>query len=374
MRVLHLLSSTGYHGAENMAAQLIRDLSAQGIENYVGAFRNNESSNTDILGVVRDVVKESVIFDCPGKLDVGAVLSLRRYIGERKVQLIHSHKYKTNFYAAVARLGTDCALVATCHNWLVGEAKMRLYAAIDKRVLRAFDCVVGVSERVAGELRRHVGAAKTIKIDNGVDLARFDGSVSADEAKKALGVGPRAVVGFVGRLAAAKGVSQLLRAVRSLGDRGIELDVLIVGEGEMERELRNEADGLGLRDRVRFLGRREDMPRVYAAMDVLVLPSFEEAFPMVVLEGMAAGVPVVSTRVGDVPYMLEGGRCGILVEPGSVTELGEAIRALAGDRTRARQIGSAAQRRAREHFSSRAMAGRYREIYEQVWQDSHRAA
>jgi glycosyltransferase involved in cell wall biosynthesis len=250
---------------------------------------------------------------------------------------------------------------------------MRLYAAIDKRVLKAFDRVVGVSERVAGELRRHVGPAKTVKIDNGVDLARFDGSVSADEAKKALGLGPRAVVGFVGRLAPAKGVSQLLRAVRSLGDRGIELDVLVAGEGEIKRELRSEAQALGLSERVQFLGRREDMPRIYAAMDVLVLPSFEEAFPMVVLEGMAAGVPVVSTRVGDVPYMLDEGRCGILVEPGTVAELGEAIRGLVADRARARQIASAAQRRAREHFSSRGMAGRYKEVYGQVWQDLHRA-
>ncbi|MGB7543159.1 MAG: glycosyltransferase, partial [Burkholderiales bacterium] len=299
-----MLSSTGFHGAENMAAELIRGLSAEGVENYVGTFWNNESSNTEIIRAAGDAVRDAVVFKCRGKWDWRTVFSLRNYVQKHRINIIHSHKYKTNLYAAVSSLGLRCLLISTCHNWLLTDAKLRLYAALDKRVLRAFDKIVGVSQEVLDELRRHIAHEKTVKIDNGVDIAKFSGRISKHEAKARLGLLDRRVVGFVGRLSRDKAVSSLLRAVELLKDQAISVDVLIVGEGEQEVGLRTEADALGIGERVHFLGQRHDTPQLYAAMDIFVLPSLKEAFPMVVLEAMAAGVPVIATRVGDIPYIL----------------------------------------------------------------------
>jgi glycosyltransferase involved in cell wall biosynthesis len=253
----------------------------------------------------------------------------------------------------------------------MGDTKMRFYAALDKRVVKAFDKVVGVSGEVADELRKYAGDARTVKIDNGVDVTRFSGSISRDDAKIALSLGKRPVVGFVGRLTSDKGVSYLLRSARLLKDQGVELEVLIVGEGDFSRALHDEAVHLGIAEQVRFLGRREDMPRVYAAMDVLVLPSLKEAFPMVVLEAMAAGIPVIATRVGDVPYILNEGECGVLVEQENALALSDAIRNLIGDQAAMRRVALSGQRRARERFSSEAMATRYRELYAQAWAERY---
>jgi glycosyltransferase involved in cell wall biosynthesis len=369
MRVLHLLSSTGFHGAENMAAQLIRDLSSQGVENYLGVFWNNEGSNTDIVGLVRDVAQDSVIFNCRGKLDWRVMRELRGYIRRHQIDAIHSHKYKTNLYAIIARLGLRCALISTCHNWLLTDARMRFYAAFDKRVLMAFDKIVGVSQEVTEELRRYISAEKIAKIDNGVDLQRFSGLIEKRRAKEELGIRGGTIIGYVGRITPEKGISCLLRAARLLRDHGTQADILIVGDGDSRREFEKEAAHLEIGDRVHFLGQRNDTPQIYAAMDIFVLPSLKEAFPMVVLEAMASGVPVIATRVGDIPYIFGNGECGVLVEPNADSELSEAMNKLLADRGAAQRMALAGQRRVRTRFSSLEMARSYRKLYQETLAD-----
>lgn len=366
MRALHLLSSTGFHGAENMAAELIRGLSARGVENYVGTLRSSEDSNTEIVDAVRDVVRDAVVFQCQGRVDWRVPVALRRYVREHEINVVHSHKYKTDFYAAVACMGLQCVLISTCHNWLLTSAKMRLYAALDKMALKAFDKAVGVSRAVADELQSHLGEGRTAKIDNGVDTARFTGAIPKDDAKAALGLVGKSVVGFVGRLTQEKGVANLLRAAQLLRSKGTPVEVLIVGEGEHRDELQREARALGIGGSVRFLGQRRDTPPLYAAMDIFVLPSLVEAFPMVVLEAMAMGVAVVASRVGDIPYIL--GKDGVLVDPGRVPELSAAISGLLLDERGTQEKASAGQRRVREDFSSLAMARRYHELYAEAWE------
>jgi glycosyltransferase involved in cell wall biosynthesis len=363
---LHLLSSTGFHGAENMAAELIRGLSARGVENYVGTLRSREDSNTEIVDAVRDVVRDAAVFQCQGRADWRVLFALRRYVQEHEINVVHSHKYKTDFYAAIACRGLRCVLISTCHNWLLTSTKMKFYAALDKMVLKAFDKAVGVSSAVADELRRHLGDGKTAKIDNGVDTARFTGAISRHEAKAALGLLGKPTVGFVGRLTPDKGVASLLRAVRLLRNNGTPVEALIVGEGEHRDALQREARELGIDGSVRFLGQRRDTPALYAAMDVFVLPSRTEAFPMVVLEAMAMGVVVVASRAGDIPYIL--GKDGVLVDPEAVAALSAAIQGLLLDEGVAREKASAGQQRVREHFSALAMARRYHELYAEAWE------
>jgi len=364
MRVLHMLSSTGFYGAENMAAELIRGLAARGVENFVWSLRSGEGSNTDIVGTVRDFARDAAVVECRGKWDWRLPFALRNYVREHGIDVVHSHKYKTNFYAAIACRGMPCVLVSTCHNWLLDGAKLRLYAALDKIVLKAFDRVVGVSDEVLAELRKRLDRERTMKIDNCVNVERFDASMPKDAAKAALGLGHGPLVGFVGRLTPDKGVSNLLEAARSLRKQGTFIDILVIGDGEHQEELQREASSLGLGGNVHFLGRRDDMPRLYAAMDVFVLPSLREGFPMVVLEAMASGVAVIATRVGDIPYLVQEG--GILVDPGGVPDLAAAMLRLVSDESEARRLGHAGRERVRRNFTSSIMAQRYQDLYEET--------
>ena len=366
MRVLHLLSSTGYHGAENMAAELIRQLAAQGIRNHLGVFRSSDRSNLDILEIAGRDVENGTVFDCRGRFDVRTVFALRRYVRSHGIDVIHSHKYKTNLYAFLANLGLRKKLVSTCHNWLGDSLAMRFYAWLDKRILRNFDMAVGVSSEIVAELKKHVPSHRFMRIGNGIDIRKYQKSANRDEARRQLQVGNRRVIGFVGRLSPEKGIGYLLRAVGNLVKDREDVCALIVGDGEQAEGLRSEAQALQIADRVIFTGNRSDTPTLYAAMDVFVLPSLQEAFPMVILEAMASGVPVVATRVGDVAEIIEPGRTGLLVDTKDVAALQAAIHEVLAHREQADSMSAAARARTEEKFSSAAMATQYRSVYERV--------
>jgi len=366
MRVLHLLSSTGYHGAENMTAELIRQLAVQGVRNHLGVFRSSDRSNVDILKKTRRDVENGTVFDCRGRFDMRTVFALRGYVRSHGIDIIHSHKYKTNLYAFLANLGLRKKLVSTCHNWLGQSLAMRFYAWLDKRILRNFDMVVGVSTEIVTELKKHVPQDRIMRIGNGIDIRKYQKSGSRDEARRQLQIGSRRVIGFVGRLSPEKGIGYLLRAVHNLVKGGQDVCLLIVGDGEHAGRLKEEAQSLAIADRVIFTGNRSDTPRLYAAMDVFVLPSLQEAFPMVILEAMACGVPVVATRVGDVAEIMEHGRTGLLVDPKDATALQTAINEMLTNQDAAERMSEVARKRTEKDFSSVVMGTHYRSLYERV--------
>ena len=137
----------------------------------------------------------------------------------------------------------------------------------------------------------------------------------------------------------------------------------IAGRGEEEENLRRLASELGIADRVRLLGLRDDIDRVLAAGDLFVQPSLSEGLPLAVLEAMSAGLPIVATRVGGVGEAVVDGETGLLVEPGDAPGLALAVRRLLDDPIALASFGESARRRARPEFSVDAMAAHYEELY-----------
>lgn len=371
MRVLHLLSSTGFHGAERMTYELIRQLSAIGVENSVGAFWSNSSSDTHIVHLSKPWVADATVFRCHGRVDLRAITALRRYIVKNRIDVVHSHKYKTNVYSLLACVGLECVLVSTCHNWLPGGLMMRLYTALDKRILAFFDAAVGVSGEVYAELRKHLAADRAYRVGNGVDMDCFLTGMSKEQAKVALGCAGKRVIGFVGRLSASKGLSDLLVALKEVFIENADIHLLVVGDGDQRGALTEQVRTLGMESHVSFLGSRDDTPLLYRAFDMFVLPSHREAFPMVVLEAMAAGVPVVATRVGDVSFILGDEAEEDIVAAGDVMGLTQAIKRILADPVRATERACAGRVRVANLFSARAMAENYRQIYERALARRH---
>jgi glycosyltransferase involved in cell wall biosynthesis len=180
------------------------------------------------------------------------------------------------------------------------------------------------------------------------------------ESRRRLGIptdGPLLVA--VGNLYPVKDHATLLRATARIdGAR-----VAIAGRGEEEKRLRNLADELDLGNRLNLLGLRDDVGEVLATADLFVHPSLSEGLPLAILEAMAAGLPIVATRVGGVPHALDDGRAGLLVPPGDPPALEAALRALLQEPARAAELGRAAHARARSVYSLAAMTDRYLEIY-----------
>lgn len=365
MKVLHLLSSTGFHGAESMTAELVRQLHALGVDIHVAAFDAGDGGNTEILQAVNGHAQGVARIPCNGPLDHRAFRQLNAYIREHGIDLVHSHKYKTTFYAIPGRWLRRFKLVTTYHNWLTHTPALKFYASLDKQLARFNDAAVAVSTPVAEELRRHMPSRRVHQIDNGIDIQRYARQMSRQEAKAQLGLDPnRPALGFVGRLSPEKGLGFLIQALQQRSQELGGVQTLIVGAGEEQHTLEAQLKQAGLQDRVQLLGNRRDTPLIYSALDAFVLPSLIEAFPMVLLEAMSCGCPVVATDVGEVHRIVQPGVTGLIVPPQDAAALGQALVDLLTAPDRADQMGQTAAQEAQKRFSAASMARQYLQVYQ----------
>jgi glycosyltransferase involved in cell wall biosynthesis len=178
-----------------------------------------------------------------------------------------------------------------------------------------------------------------------------------------LGLSSCALVGAVARLEEQKGLRYLIEAARSVLDQGQEVHFVVVGDGPLRPALQGMINELGLDRHISLLGRRDDMSNIYASLDLLVMPSLDEGLPMVLLEAMGAGVPVIATPVGAVPRLLHDGETGLLVEPRDVAGLRDAILTMLRQPEFAMTMAVAGRALVRNYFSADAMAGQYANLY-----------
>jgi glycosyltransferase involved in cell wall biosynthesis len=366
VRVLQLLSSTAFHGAEAMAAELVRQLHGLGVENHVALLDNGGRGDGQLLAQTHGCVAHSARLPCNGALDWQTFRALAHYLLEHDIDVVHSHKYKSTFYAAAACRWQNRGLVTTYHNWITTTPALKAYALLDKALARFNDAAIGVSAPVVQTLTRWVPQQRLHQIDNGVDVDRFQPAADRALAQRELGLaagGP--LLGCVGRLSKEKGIDRLLASLAQL-PKSLAWRLALVGDGDQQSALQAQAETLGLAGRVHFLGRREDTARYYQAFDLYVLPSYLEAFPMALLEAMACGCPAIASAVGEVPRILDGGACGRLVSnddaSGWPSAIGESLAQLEvlqvqADRARQRVVAL---------YSARAMAQAYRQVYTAV--------
>lgn len=365
MRILQLISSGGYYGAESMIVNLAESLEKLGHHCTLGLFDNVHRPKNDFAEVAetQGITVERIV--SKGRMDWNAVRAIRECVNRRRIDVIHSHGYKADAYALAAVGRNRQPLVSTCHNWLMTSVPLRVYRFLDLFCLRSFDACVAVSADVAAILRSfRIPEARITTIANGVNLSRFRSAHPAylerSEATKGL------IVGMVGRLTPEKGQEFLLRAAPGILEQFPQTLFVFVGDGPSRQDLEELVQDLDIAPNVRFLGQRRDMPELYAAMDVFVLPSLREAMPMVVLEAMAAGKLVIATRIGDIPKLVVHEKTGVLVKPQDIAGLRDAIlRLITQPEVRAHLAanGSALVDR---NFSAEVMARQYEGVYERI--------
>ena len=257
------------------------------------------------------------------------------------------------------------AVVATAH--LVSDVAPPFRGGISQRLVAAcIDRYIAVSDGVARRLRSGLGAPgdKIRIVHNGIDVDR--GPMHGDPGLRAVlaGRSDRPLVLTVARLDAQKGHGHLLAAAATVPDAVF----VLVGEGREEATLKRQAHALGIAERVRFLGHRNDVPDLLAACDVFVLPSLYEGLPLSVLEAMAAAKPVVATAIDGTTEAVVPGVTGLLVPPADPARLAGAIRALLKDGALARRMGEEGRARVCREFSLRRMIDGVTEVYDELLQ------
>jgi glycosyltransferase involved in cell wall biosynthesis len=309
--------------------------------------------------------------------DLQALWQLYRLMKRERFDVVHAHSTKAGLLGRIAaRLAGVSVILFTAHGWAFTEGrsfwKRSLLAWIERFATRYSTKIICVSEhdyRLALEFKV-ARPEQLMVIHNGLDSQPYlSPSFYRGEVTSTLlsflgrkGVEGRAVVTFVGRLAAPKDPLTLLQAIQKVPD----CKMLIVGDGPLRRELEGFIQQNGLGERVLLVGASDRIPEILAASDIFVLSSYWEGLPLVIIEAMLAGLPVVATRVGGVPELIEEGVTGLLVPPGNPVELARALRALLDDESLRRRMGEAGKKRALELFTLDRMIEQYQQLYKGV--------
>lgn len=368
MKVLHLISSSGYYGAEAVVVSLSQTLRQNGIGSILGVFRNSNKPNLEVASIAQAKGIPVELIPCHGRADRQTWLAIRDIIRREQIDLLHSHGYKAHLYGHFATRGTNCRTVATCHGHhtrnsnkgtlCVSGVKVWGYQKIERAVLPRFDRVIAVSDQIGSSLRTAgLQAKKLAVITNGIDVAEFESAYPAKDLEE-LKRGALAI-GLVGRLVHGKGHEKLLESARNILIQCPNTVVFIVGDGPRWGVLENLAYELGVARSVFFLGKRTDMPQVYAALDLLVLPSATEGMPMAVLEALASKKAVIASNVGGIPEVIHDNKTGRLIKPGDSTALQEAVICLLKNPDLRRCFGTAGNVLVREKYSASHMASKY---------------
>jgi glycosyltransferase involved in cell wall biosynthesis len=365
-KALQLVSTGGVYGAERVLLEVASYVRSAGWQSHVAAI---DGSGADALvSAARARGLEAAKLTTGKDSLMAQARAMARYVDEFGIEIVHSHGYKPSVLMTVMAQTRARVKIATCHGWLRGGAKLRMFEYLEKRALHRFDAVVAVSPQIqATLLQARVPGDRVHLIANGLDAPSAN-PLARDAVRRELGVPDRCcLVVAIGRLDAAKGNSLLLRAVADLPPGIDEWSLAVVGDGAEREYLPGLAAELGLAGRVSFLGYRLDVADILAAADLFVLPSLMEGLPMVLLEAMAAGRAIVATTVGAIPEVVVDRVQGLLVAPGNVGALASAVGRCLADPVLRATLGHAAAARHRDSFSRAAMGRHYLQLYEALY-------
>jgi glycosyltransferase involved in cell wall biosynthesis len=368
IRLLKIVPTLLCGGTENQAITLARSLHHHGFALEVACLRR--------LGPFVDEINARGIplseFRIPGFYSVTALVQKAkfvRHIVKRRIDVMHAYSFYGNVFGILpARLAATPVVIASIRDQ--GAYLTPMQKRVQKFVCRFADCVLVNAESVKEWLiSQGYNPRKIVVIPNGVDLSRFNETTNRSRIRSELHIPDGVpIVTVVSRLTRLKGLEHFLEAAELLQPRFPDARFVIVGyanpaEQEYHNALKALTDQLGLTARVVFTGLRSDVPALLAASTVSVMPSLNEALSNVLLESMAAGAPIVATRVGGTPEAIVDGVTGLLVDPGDSAALADAIARLLENPQLAAQLGRAARQAIEDRYSIERMVRATEQLY-----------
>ena len=347
--MLRVIARLNVGGPALHVAHLSRGLDERGYETtlvagHVGAGEGSMQYVVDELGV-KPVYVDELQRELSFASDALAVRRIVQLIRQVRPAVLHTHTAKAGAVGRTAALLSGSArppvVVHTFHGHVLrgyfSPTRVRAFRSVERMLARSSDALVAVSPEVRDDLVE-LGVAppgKICVVRLGLDLdRRLAAEPSARAAVRAeLGVPEGGfLVGWLGRMIEIKRVDSLLAAFRQLRASGVDAYLALVGDGPLRDALSREAEALGIADRTRFVGFRENVGELYSAFDAVALTSANEGTPVSVIEALASGLPVVATDVGGVSDVVQDGQSGYLVPPNDVAAVAERLARLAGDR------------------------------------------
>lgn len=347
-------------GAESVIVELCKFSLSQAVEPIVGAITTKGEPRPEFLSYLPQGT-QTVIFEGRGKVDLSLLKNIRSYIAQNDIKIVHCHGYKEDIYAFF--LGGQTVKFATNHLWKKINFKGRIYALIDAFVLRAFDCVIAVSEEIADEMSKfkinHIQ-----KINNGVDIERFFPREKSQKLMEKYQLSRQhLIIGMVSSLTPEKGHVFAIRALAEAIKECSNIRLIIVGDGVTANEIQTAINTYGVGDYVLTVGRQDNIPEFLSVFDVFLIASDREGLPIAMLEAMSTGKCVIASSVGEIPNVIDHRENGFLYDFGDMVGLKNAIVELSSDEILRKSCQQQAAEIVKEKYTSYDMTASYCELY-----------
>lgn len=349
----------------------VREREAGGVEVCIATFRRGAAAGASdaFLEAARDAGVRCEVIPETSRFDLRVFRAIGRTAALLEPDIIQTHNAKSHFLLRWSGLWKRYPWIAFHHGYTKEDLKMEIYNRLSRRAMKKARLVLTVTGAFEEQIRSAGVPRSRIRVlHNAISPQWSDGlrSEAARAIRQKLVKSGEKLILAVGRLSPEKGHKDLLEAVRLLSSRqaGLPFRLVLVGDGPERANLERIAQDL--EDRVVLAGHTSDVRPYYGAADLLVLPSHSEGSPNVLLEAMAAGLPILGTAVGGVPEIVEDGRTALLAPPHDPEALANGIKHLLEEPERTASLGQAAAEHVRAHYSPAARAAVLCGIYEEI--------
>ena len=363
MRVLQFICPTGLYGAEMWILALARHLHSHKVHCQLAVTRESTNHPLEIVPRFRALNLTAHELAMKGKFDPRVIFSLARLIQKERVDIIHTHGYKSDILGLMAARLARVKAVATPHGFEnVKDSRLQTYIRLGNSFLPFFDRVAPLSRELERDmLRMGVPPGKIRMIQNGVDLEEVEA-----EARPLKTETPRQntfKICYIGQMAPRKNLGDMLQAFDLLHGEHSHCRLVLIGDGPERESLQARARSLPCGDAVDFLGYRSDRLALLGEMDLFTMSSSLEGIPRCMMEAMAMGIPVAAYDIPGVDQLVLHGKTGLLAPFGHVEQLKDCWKQLLFHRDYAAELSGNAREHILQSFSGARMALEYAALY-----------
>lgn len=370
--ILALMATDHLSGPARQLVQLSENINKLGSYRYCLCFAWPPGMpEPAFFGQIRARGIDLHVLDQKSPFDLSMIRQLQSIIRNKKIDLVQTHGYKPNVLGCFLQKLCGIPWVAYLHGDTMEDFKLRCYFLAEKLVIRQADIVITVSHAMRNSMVANGGKSVRVHaVHNAIDPDSFQQFVSTaelDNLRRVYGISKEdLLVGIVGRLSQEKGHEWFLKAFQQVLRMLPKTKAIFIGSGPEENRLRKACMERGLTEQVLFVGFQENMATWYNILDLVVMPSLSEGLPNVAMEAMLFSKPVVATKVGGIPEVVEDGITGKLINTQDVPSLAAAIESILSDEAQMRTFGINGRKRVLEAFTPAIRANRIAVLYDGV--------
>jgi glycosyltransferase involved in cell wall biosynthesis len=369
LNVLQFISSTGFYGAERWILALINNSNPSKVRFDLAVTSEKTSNNLAVIQKFQGGAPTSGdIFEIPMsyRFDPRVINRLVRIIHDRKINIIHTHGYKSDIIGVIAAKKAGIKSVVTPHGFEnATDLKLKLFIWLGCKAMKYADIVAPLSSQIVDDVKGFgIANSHIFYIHNGVDLSEVDEvylnpsiSGSSNNTKR---------IGFIGQMISRKNIVDIIDTFELLKSRHKNIELILLGDGDQRKELESLAKKLPNGDSIQFLGFRDDRLVYLKRFDLFAMTSTLEGIPRCLMEAMAMGIPVAAYDIPGVDQLIEHGKTGLLAPLGNKSLLAEQWEKLLFDEKFSKTIAENARAFVFSQYSAKRMANEYLELYQKL--------